>query len=293
MSASYTKTPIFIVGAGRSGTNMLRDLLCRLPQFVTWPCDEINYIWRYGNRSFPTDQFTRDMASDKSARYIRKQFSALQRKHPEKTIIEKTCANSLRCGFLHEIFPDARFIHIIRDGRDVAASAALRWGASLDLGYVLKKARFVPLSDVPFYAFRYLKSRAHKIVSGESRLSTWGPKFDGMEECFIENSLLGGCAIQWEACVLSSLTQLAEVPASQVMEVRYEAFTSEPAQGLEEISNFLAVDCPVNSRIVDGVSSRSVGKWKQQVTEEQHSEIVQLVGDTLRRLGYSDPKPLQ
>ena len=39
--------PVIIIGAGRSGTNMLRDLLAQLPQFSTWPCDEINYIWRH------------------------------------------------------------------------------------------------------------------------------------------------------------------------------------------------------------------------------------------------------
>jgi len=30
--------PIVIIGAGRSGTNLLRDLLCAHPDVVTWPC---------------------------------------------------------------------------------------------------------------------------------------------------------------------------------------------------------------------------------------------------------------
>ena len=126
--------PVIIIGAGRSGTNMLRDLLAQLPQFSTWPCDEINYIWRHGNRGFATDEFAREMADDKTARYIRKQFQKFAAKHPGTSVVEKTCANSLRCGFIHQIFPEARFIHIMRDGRDVAASAALRWNAKLDIG---------------------------------------------------------------------------------------------------------------------------------------------------------------
>ena len=131
--------PVIIIGAGRSGTNMLRDLLAQLPQFSTWPCDEINYIWRHGNRGFATDEFTREMADDKTAHYIRKQFQKFAAKHPGTSVVEKTCANSLRCGFIHQIFPEARFIHIMRDGRDVAASAALRWNAKLDIGYIAKK----------------------------------------------------------------------------------------------------------------------------------------------------------
>jgi len=63
--------PIIIVGAGRSGTNMLRDLLAQLPEFSTWPCDEINYIWRHGNRGFETDEFTREMADWKKPARIR------------------------------------------------------------------------------------------------------------------------------------------------------------------------------------------------------------------------------
>ena len=30
------------------GHNMLRDVLTKLPGVATWPCDEINYIWRHG-----------------------------------------------------------------------------------------------------------------------------------------------------------------------------------------------------------------------------------------------------
>ena len=47
---TFPFTPVIVVGTGRSGTNMLRDALCVLPGFDTWPCDEGNYIWRHGNR---------------------------------------------------------------------------------------------------------------------------------------------------------------------------------------------------------------------------------------------------
>ena len=47
---------IIIIGAPRSGTNMLRDVLTALPGFETWPCDEINLAWRHGNRALPSDE---------------------------------------------------------------------------------------------------------------------------------------------------------------------------------------------------------------------------------------------
>lgn len=40
----------------------------------------------------------------------------------EKNLVVKTNANSLRIPFLKKLFPDSKFIHIIRDGRDVICS---------------------------------------------------------------------------------------------------------------------------------------------------------------------------
>jgi len=282
--------PAIIIGAGRSGTNMLRDLLVSLPDFSTWPCDEINYIWRYGNRGFETDEFTREMANQDSVKYIRGQFEAQRKKQPTKTLVEKTCASSLRCGFIHEIFPNAKFVHIIRDGRDVAASAALRWNASLDIGYLLKKARFVPKSDLFYYASSYFKARIHKLTSGKSRLSTWGPKFEGMQEAFTENNLPVACAIQWQRCVSAAEKQLSELPSDQVLTIRYEAFTKNPAEEFEKVCQFLGSQPPRETidELVKAVSNRSVGKWEKQLDEQDVSEIRRLVGDQLDRLGYGE-----
>ena len=41
---------------------------------------------------------------------------------------EKTPEYTLILDFIDELFPDARYIHVIRDGRDVVASFRERWG---------------------------------------------------------------------------------------------------------------------------------------------------------------------
>ena len=282
--------PAIIIGAGRSGTNMLRDLLVSLPEFSTWPCDEINYIWRHGNRNAATDQFQRNMATPKITRFIRRQFEKMAATGPDTVLIEKTCANSLRCGFVHEIFPNAKFIHIIRDGRDVAASAALRWNAKLDVKYLLQKARFVPKLDLPVYAFLYLKARLFRIFSGKSRLSTWGPKFEGMQESLASNELPVACAIQWKTCVNAAMEQLQSVESEQVLTIQYEAFTKSPVNELDRICRFLGVeaDAEVLRQLCERVSARSVGKWKSQLTEQQSNSITEKCGRLLKQLGYVD-----
>jgi len=55
--------PIIIIGAARSGTNILRDTLTQLPSITTWSCDEINYIWRHGNINYPSDEFPVELAT--------------------------------------------------------------------------------------------------------------------------------------------------------------------------------------------------------------------------------------
>lgn len=67
---AFNFQPVIIIGAGRSGTNMVPDLLTAFPACATWPCDEINYIWRYGNAGFPTDELTAEHARPSVVRIL-------------------------------------------------------------------------------------------------------------------------------------------------------------------------------------------------------------------------------
>ncbi len=267
---------------------MLRDVLVQIPGFGTWPCDEINYIWRHGNRGFATDEFTRAMATPQVKQFIRSKFEQLATAFNLSTVVEKTCANSLRCGFVAEVLPEARFVHIVRDGRDVAVSAAQRWKAPLDLGYIAKKAKYVPVSDLPYYATKYLGNRIYRLVRGGKRLSTWGPRFTCMQEALANHSLPVACAMQWHACVSRTLADLAEIPASQQLTLTYERFTNAPQEAVLEIAKFLNVDMSPEQakQYTSAVSDRSIGNWKKKLSKEDMEAVQGLTGELLTRLGY-------
>lgn len=276
--------PVIILGAARSGTNILRDVLTRAPGLVTWPCDEINYIWRYGNARHPTDALPAPAARPRVREYIRARFEALGRRRAGR-VVEKTCANTLRVPFVDRVMPEAVFVHIIRDGRDVTLSAMQRWTAPVDVPYVLAKARFVPTRDVPYYAARYMGHRLRALFDRHHRLPTWGPRFEGIEEWARTGTLEELAAAQWRACVEASLRDLADIDPERVCTIRYEDFTRDPPAELRRVLDFLEVSGdPVE--LGRGVSPSSVGRWRDALTDEQRQRIEPLLGATLQRCGY-------
>jgi len=156
---------VVIIGAPRSGTNMLRNMLVKIKGVETWPCDEINYIWKHGNKSYESDEFTPEMATPKIIKFINNEFDKFAHSSNADIVVEKTCASSMRVGFVDKVLPDTKYVFIVRDGYDTVASAKIRWKAKLDIPYLIKKVRFVPLIDLPYYAIRYLSSHIYRIFS--------------------------------------------------------------------------------------------------------------------------------
>lgn len=280
--------PTIILGAPRSGTNMLRDVLVQLPGFCTWPCDEINYIWRHGTLRRPTDEFTADDATPAVRRYVRRAFERLAARRRAARVVEKTCANSLRVAFVERVVPEASYVVIVRDGRDAAASAMRRWTAPLDLPYLLRKARFVPWTDLPYYGLRYLGNRLYRVTSAEKRLATWGPRFAGMTEILERHGLAGVCAAQWARCVTRTAADLAPIAPERVCRVRYEEFVHRPAAGLQTIAEFLGAELPPAQAeaMTREVTDRHVGGWRRQLTGGDLERALPLLAPVLATHGY-------
>jgi hypothetical protein len=283
--------PIVIIGAGRSGTNILRDTLCNHRGFETWPCDEINYVWRHGNRTWPNDQLPPELASEPVKEFIRGAFDKMATRTLARFAVEKTCANSLRVPFVDSVLPDAKFIVIIRDGRDVVASAMQRWTAPLNLPYIARKARFVPVSDVPYYAARYAAARIHRARSAEKRLGFWGPRFEGFREYVRDHSLAEVCAMQWKRSVELSTTALAALPADRVLEIRYEEFASDPSATLTRVSIFLDLPPDHVWTNIPSVHTSSIGNWQKQLSPEDYQSIEPIARPLCTTLGYEWSNP--
>jgi len=282
-----TDDPLIIIGAARSGTNILRDTLTGVPGWSTWPCDEINLIWRHGNLHKSDDIFTRDDARPEVVRFIRSTFYRLARKTGASVIVEKTCANSMRVPFVEAIFPNARYLYIVRDGRDVALSAAQRWTASIEPIYLLRKLRFAPLRDVPHYAKRFISNRLHQLHSKARSQASWGPRFPGIDEWVETRPMIEVCAKQWAVSVDVSDSAFQSIDPDRVLRIRYEDFVSNPSSCLARIEQWYGASilAKLPDAAIKRVHAKSLGTWKVD-NDQLTSESLAIMVPILKRYQY-------
>ncbi len=260
---------------------MLRDTLVKFDDFATWPCDEINYIWRYGLRNEIDDQFAPSQVTKEKKEFIKNKFDWVRNKYHVKNVIEKTCANSLRVDYVNELVDDAKYLFIFRDPIDVVSSAEIRWKAKLDIKYIMDKARFVPTKDIPYYAGSYLTNRIKKYFNNEKRLSYWGPKYKGFEEDAINLSALEISAVQWRKSIEASESSFLKMDKSKYLSIDYNDFVITPKEELKRILTFLnyEIDEADISESICKVSTRSIGKGYKVLSEKELEIVNSIVGN--------------
>lgn len=130
--------PVFIIGCARSGTSVLKRLLGAHPEIDAYPSEanELwhprSYPWHSGARRTPPlwqapAAFTADSLSQWPARHserLRRVFGWHQRLTRRPVFLGKSSMINFMLVDVDRLFPDARFIHIVRDGRAVALSYA-------------------------------------------------------------------------------------------------------------------------------------------------------------------------
>lgn len=281
------RSPILIIGAGRSGTKLIRSILDSSPRIVSFP-REINYIWRFGNPQFPTDELQPSHARQEVIVFIRKKFQHFAADNKNSIVLEKTCANSLRLDYVMKIFPEAFIIHIIRDGRAVAESARKRWTASPDLKYLAQKFRWVPIRDMPYYFYRFIKYQLTRIDKDHQSVSSWGPRFSGLDKLVQEKSLIEVCGYQWKACIQSTREGFTKISDTQKMTINYEDLVRNPHQVAERIFDRIGIDFSDASKnyLTDNVDPAHINKWQSQLTEEDLASLMPIIEEELLYLGY-------
>jgi hypothetical protein len=281
---------VVIVGAARSGTKYLRDILATATNAACVPYD-INYIWRYGSESHPDDALPESLATDGKARFIRAQVHRLAGVDPlaRTVIFEKTVGSTLRVPFVNTVFPEAKFVHLVRDGHAVTESAMRQWQEPMNWRRLLEKARWLPLQNLG-YAGWFAANFAKGLLSGRGGGRVWGPRYPGLDEDVARGRDLAEiCAEQWRASVAAARDGLRAIPAERQITIRYDALVggtdalSEVAEfcGLEGVDDVLRAH---RARVI----ARADDKWRSALSPEQKARIEPIVAPLLCELGYSE-----
>ena len=162
-----------------------------------------------------------------------------------------------------DAFPDARFVQVIRDGRDVVAgmladSDTLTWFRP---GFANLETEF----PNPFLG-----------VENETDRAGW-----------TDLSLAGKCAMRWRSAVRASARLRYTLSAQQLTTIRYEELVTKPEIAASAVSEFVGARVSAIA-MRDPAPERAVapGSWRRTLSSEQATEVEKVAGEELRRVGY-------
>lgn len=256
--------PLFIIGCGRSGTTMLTSLLRNHKDICSF--SEANEIWdpegyRWFNKNlnrppiwYDPIKYTevwRDYFNGNYRKQLKNIFGCYQFISRKKIFLNKSPMNTFRISDIFEIFPDARFIHIIRDGRAVAFSWAVKEYATIQkhADVYRKRGFFYTFNElIKYTALSWVKN----LEEVEKQKRTW--KLDD-KDIFLE--------------------------------FKYEDFCDKPNEYIDLVCNFLSIN---RRRLgLDDLSHiKSMNyKWKENLDKNTIDKLNQITIPVLKKL-YSE-----
>jgi hypothetical protein len=235
--------PIFIVGCGRSGTTILGQILSRHPDLAY--LDERRDVWLTATPA--ADVWTKRAA-----------FAAELRRAERPRLLEKLPINAFRVPFIEAACPGARFVHLVRNGLDVAHSIAER----------CRHAAWYGIDD---YKWRQL------VVRAESQAAT-----RGLAARCRDDRRRG--LLEWRLSVEAAYDGLTTVEPTRRLEVRYEDLVARPTTVVETIVAFLELRPTPETAAFAEAEVRARREATLPV-----DDATLLAGDLLHRLGYEVP----
>jgi CelD/BcsL family acetyltransferase involved in cellulose biosynthesis len=230
-SALDVRAPIFLIGCGRSGTSLLGSLFASHPAVSysdephdRWaamePATDFLQLYSRGEHHCLLD------ASAVTAT-ARRRFRRLMSASAGLTLVEKSSINALRIDYLKELAPEARFVHIVRDGVEVAHSIE-RIAA-----HTKKLALHPPLNE--WWGVCNVKWTT---LERDGRAGGYYPDEVGLLTTDAQRGayewLLSLREVQaWRACL-----------GSRFCELRYQDLVDNPSETLRAVMDSLHLPCP-------------------------------------------------
>jgi hypothetical protein len=243
--------PIFVIGAPRSGTTLAVELFGTHPDVANW--SEAGRVWDPAHYDDPDAEhaWPAERATTSRVRRMHRWFEWYRRRDRKARFVNKHPRNALRVPYLLRAFPDARFIHVIRDGRAVVSSI---------------------LEEI-----RREERRQNLPMGGFAKPAGWRK--------MLREDLAEQTALQWQAIVRSARAAGRPLGAAYT-EVRYEALCDAPLETYRALFRFAGLRS--DDAALAGIPARlepSVG-WRRRLSASELSTIERTGAELLAELGY-------
>jgi hypothetical protein len=277
----HVPDPVFVIGCSRSGTTITFETLAASGAFLNFGY-EIPQFWDrlYGphNNGWESEaagpQHALPEHRDAALRFFYQRLGA-------GPVLDKTCINTMRIGYLHRLFPKAKFVFIYRDGRDNVSSMMDGWRhGRIDGGFGLEK---------------FFGRFPEKIAIDGGEFSEWHFFLPPGWRAYNAATLEEVCAFQWVSANALALDARSAIPDEQWIELRYEDLFLRPVAMFQVLFERLglAFDAGMRARcqnlqptsIVKGAPMKD--KWKAH-NREAIERILPTIAPMMRRLGYAD-----
>ncbi len=278
------RAPVFVIGSPRSGTTLLYHMLLSAGDFAVYRSEALVFSMlapRFGdfgaarNREalfaewLPSGYFTRSGLDPAEFRtristgchnagdFLRIFMEGIAEKQGVHRWADCSPDNALFIDEIRRTIPDALFVHIIRDGRDVALSLAKqRWIRPFS-----KSPRQAVLASALFWEWIVGRGRA-----------------DGRrhQDAYSE--------VSFEALTTKPRETLAALEPFLEHDLDYDRILQTGIGSVSQPNTSFPDKDP-------GAQFNPVGRWRKGYTDEELARLESLIGDSLEALGYALESP--
>tara|TARA_B100000795_G_scaffold129410_1_gene96432 strand:- start:837 stop:2540 length:1704 start_codon:yes stop_codon:yes gene_type:complete len=279
-------SPIIIIGAARSGTHLIATSIQKNINCIY--LNEINDLWRDQFLFMKSDEITSDIITDEKVFKTRNNFNnLLNKKESKKYLLEKTASNCLRLDLVYRVFPNAKFIHISRDGKPVSVSVRKKYFGNIHkissdnnkkdsslkqrFKVVLLELRHKYENGVSLLVFlsnivRYLKMSS--VILGIKKQDFWGPRFIGYKDVMRKVSPLELAVIQWKQSKDRLGIFMKKLDKSQFISLKYEDLILNPKEEMFKVLDFV-LEKKFDGKLFHEIKNTRLMSWKDGLTNTE------------------------
>jgi len=269
--------PLFILGTGRSGTTVLGKILSlhrdvgwlnepKLMWHVAYPNEDLN-----GNYTSVPARYRlgADDATASVRRAMTNQYSTYLRATRNKRVLDKYPELIFRTDFVKGLFPDARFLFLVRNGYATCGSIA-KWSETHGQSDRGRTEDWWGTDNRKWHTL------VNELVRLDPELGLHADEIAAIDDH------TAMAAVEWMISMQEGLELLAKHPSDTLM-VRYEDLTSSPGDTLRELFRFSGLS---PDEVVLDYAKKILRPVTQPLPVELPAAVKDSFDKTMRKLGY-------